>query len=331
MSEPAKTPRAVTEAVDLSVRFPLPTGLGERLRRQRRHLHAVDGVSLAVHASETVALIGESGSGKSTFGRAMLHLETPYAGSVRFDGADVTGATGDRLRELRRSRQMVFQNPYAAINRRRLIRDVIAEPLRYHQVGGLRERTERVADLAELVGLSAAHLTRYPHELSGGQLQRVVIARALALEPRFLVADEPTASLDVSVGAQIVNLFADMRDRFGLALLYISHDLPTVAHLADRIAVMYLGRVVEAGPARALVEDPQHPYTRILLASVPRRDPRRRRTAPARGEVPDAAHRPTGCHFRNRCPLAMPVCAERAPAATRHGDHTVACHAVVGD
>ncbi|MCF2531502.1 ABC transporter ATP-binding protein [Yinghuangia soli] len=317
----------VIAADNLSVRFPVHTGLRERLRTGRRQLHAVDGVSLAVRASETVALIGESGSGKSTFGKALLHLETAHAGAIRFHGDDVTAATGDRLRELRRRRQLVFQNPYAAINRRRLIRDVIAEPLRYHQLGRADDRRARVHDLAGLVGLSPEHLDRYPHELSGGQLQRVVIARALALEPEFLVADEPTASLDVSVGAQIVNLFADMRDRFGLALLYISHDLPTVAHLADRIAVMYLGRIVESAPAAELVENPRHPYTQVLLASVPRRDPGHRRTAPARGEVPDAADRPSGCHFRTRCPLAMPVCAEQVPAAQVHGEHMVACHA----
>jgi oligopeptide/dipeptide ABC transporter ATP-binding protein len=293
-------------------------------------VHALDEVDLSIDRGEAVGLIGESGSGKTTLGRTILQLYPPTAGRVYFDGVDVTGVRGRSLRGLRRRMQMVFQNPYSAVNRRKRIGDIIQEPLRIHGIGNAQTRMQRSRQLLDLVGLPEAFESRYPHEVSGGQLQRVGIARALALEPDFVIADEPTASLDVSIRAQVINLLADLRSRFGLTLLFISHDLSIVSYLCERVAVMYLGKIVEVGPKVELERQPLHPYTRALLSAIPRPDPRARRmqSAPL-GEIPSAVHRPSGCHYHPRCPLAMAQCTTLCPPLElKAPDRWVACHAV---
>ncbi len=306
--------------------FPL-----RRMPFQRRRLvYAVDGVDLGIQRGEVVGLIGESGSGKTTFGRTLLQLYPPTGGRIYFDGQDVTGAQAHTLRNLRRRMQMIFQNPYSAVNRRKTVGDIISEPLAIHALGDAASRRARAGELLELVGLSSIFMTRYPHEVSGGQLQRVSIARALALEPDFIVADEPTASLDVSVRAQVINLLADLRTRLGLTLLFISHDLSIVSYLCERIAVMYLGKIVEVGPKSEIEQRPLHPYTSALLSAIPRPDPRDRRlTSAPLGEIPSAVDRPAGCHYHPRCPLAMSVCrVEYPPLELKAAEHWVACHAV---
>jgi oligopeptide/dipeptide ABC transporter ATP-binding protein len=256
-----------------------------------------------------------------------LQLYPPTAGRIFFGGEDVTGARGRTLKTLRRRMQMIFQNPYSAVNRRKRIGEIIGEPLQVHRVGNARSRTR---ELLDLVGLPIAFASRYPHEVSGGQLQRVGIARALALEPEFIIADEPTASLDVSIRAQVINLLADLRARLGLTLLFISHDLSIVSYLCERVAVMYLGKIVEVGPKAQVEREPLHPYTRALLGAIPRPNPRERRlqSAPL-GEIPSAVQRPPGCHYHPRCPLAMTVClSEYPPLELKAPERWVACHAV---
>ena len=324
---------ALVETRELRQHFPIAQSpLGRVLRRKREALYAVDGVSLSIERGEVLGLIGESGSGKTTFGRTLLQLYPPTGGSIHFDGADITGLDGHDLLPLRRRMQMVFQNPFAAVNRRKTIRQIVVEPLDAYRVGTRTSRFERVRELLDQVGLGEAFLDRYPHEVSGGQLQRVGIARALALKPDFIVADEPTASLDVSVRAQIINLLADLKADLGLTVLFISHDLSIVSYLAQRIAVMYLGKVVEVGPKVAVETGALHPYTIALLSAIPRPDPRQRRlySAPV-GSVPSAINRPVGCHYHPRCPLAMPVCREQyPPLEEKSPGHWAACHAVPG-
>jgi oligopeptide/dipeptide ABC transporter ATP-binding protein len=296
----------------------------------RRVVHALDEVDLSIERGEAVGLIGESGSGKTTLGRTILQIYPPTSGHIYFDSEDVTGARGSALRALRRRMQMVFQNPYSAVNRRKRIGDIIAEPLRVHRVGDAHARAERTRELLDLVGLPAAFLSRYPHEVSGGQLQRVGIARALALKPEFIIADEPTASLDVSIRAQVINLLADLRERLGLTLLFISHDLSIVSYLCERVAVMYLGKIVEVGPKAEVEQQPLHPYTRALLNAIPRPDPRHRRlqSAPL-GEISSAVMRPSGCHYHPRCPLVMSICRSvYPPLELKASERWVACHAV---
>ena len=298
-------------------------GAGQRLR-------AVDGVSLEIAAGETVGLVGESGCGKSTLGRAVLQLVRPNAGRIEFEGVDLCGLSDAQLRPYRRKMQMVFQDPFSSLNPRLTVGQAVAEPMLVHGLAQPAELPAQVAELFELVGLAANTVNRYPHEFSGGQRQRVGIARALAARPAFLVCDEPVSSLDVSIQAQIVNLFEDLRAQLGLAYLFVSHDLAVVRHLSDRIAVMYLGRIVEVASKQDLYLRPLHPYTRLLLDAIPttnRAFEQQRAPQIVQGEVPSPLNPPPGCPFHPRCPQAMAVCREQVPAGRASGDgHWVACH-----
>ena len=294
-------------------------------------LHAVSGVDLAVYEGETLALVGESGCGKSTLGRLLLGLLPPTQGQVFFDGQDLAALPPARLRALRRQMQLVFQDT-AALNPRWTVGQSLAEPLRIHNLCPRGEYAARGAALLTQVGLAPDLLDRYPHQLSGGQRQRVGLARALAQSPRLVVCDEPVSALDVSVQAQMLNLLADLQASQGLTYVLISHDLGVVRHSADRVCVMFLGRVCEVGPTQALFSAPRHPYTKFLLDSVPRPDPTRRGESgpPLAGEIPSPVHPPSGCRFRTRCPYAQDICAQTVPPLTGAGDHQAACHFPLG-
>ena len=295
-------------------------------------LHAVSGVDLAVYEGETLALVGESGCGKSTLGRLLLGLLPPTQGQVFFDGQDLAALPPARLRALRRQMQLVFQDTAAALNPRWTVGQSLAEPLRIHNLCPRGEYAARGAALLTQVGLAPDLLDRYPHQLSGGQRQRVGLARALALSPRLVACDEPVSALDVSVQAQMLNLLADLQASQGLTYVLISHDLGVVRHSADRVCVMFLGRVCEVGPTQALFSAPRHPYTKFLLDSVPRPDPTRRGESgpPLAGEIPSPVHPPSGCRFRTRCPYAQDICAQTVPPLTGAGDHQAACHFPLG-
>lgn len=310
------------EARGLGKVFDLPReGLGPRPK-----LRAVDDVSLAIAPGEVLGLVGESGSGKSTLGRLVLRLIDPSVGSLRFEGQDITRASARALRPLRRRMQMVFQDPYASLNPRRSVGDAIAEVLALHAIGAAGERRSRVAELLRRVGLSPEDAPRRPREFSGGQRQRIAIARALAVEPRFLVADEPVSALDVSVQAGILALLRDLQDSLGLAMLFISHDLGVVEVMADRVMVLYLGRVMEVAPTRAIFAAPRHPYTAGLLAAAPALAGKTRPAVQLRDEIPSPADPPSGCVFRTRCPFAMPRCAEEVPPLRSAGEgRSMAC------
>ncbi len=315
---------AVLEADALTVRF----AVGGGLFKPARQVQAVSSVSLTLHAGETLALVGESGSGKTTFARAMLGLTDVTEGSVRFDGQNVAAMTQTAKKAMRRAVQVVFQDPFGSLDPRLSVGDIIAEPLRVHSIGTSRERGARVADLLGLVGLSPDAASRYPHQFSGGQRQRIAIARALAPKPRVIIADEPLSALDVSIQSQILNLMADLREATGLSYFLISHDLAAVHHLADRVAALYLGRVVELAPRDALYERPAHPYTRALLDSVPRIGTGKRVPGSAlRGDIPNPMNPPSGCHFHPRCSRASAVCSDLAPALSEIvPGHFAACH-----
>ena len=292
-------------------------------------VRAVDGVSFSIAPGETLALVGESGSGKSTVGRAVLRLEEPTSGSVKFDGTDLASLDSGSLRRLRRRMQVVFQDPVGSLNPGRTVGDSIAEGLVIHELGTDAERTVRVESLLEEVGLDAAHAARYPHEFSGGQRQRIGIARALAVEPEFIVCDEPVSALDVSIQAQVLNLLLDLRVRRNLSYLFIAHDLAVVRQIAHRVAVMYLGTIVELGPARAVIAAPRHPYSRALVSAIPRPDPTSRdERIVLRGEPPSPSVPLPGCPFESRCfhPLKSARCVAERPALVQVGERSVACH-----
>jgi oligopeptide/dipeptide ABC transporter ATP-binding protein len=319
----------LVEVRDVRKHFALGGGL---FGRTRAWVRAVEGVSLVIHPGETLGLVGESGSGKSTLGRLMLRLIEPTSGDVRFAGRSLLQAGARELRALRRDMQIIFQDPYGSLNPRMRVASIVGEGLAIHRLGTRAERRGRVRELLDLVGLPADAATRYPHEFSGGQRQRIGIARALALGPRFIVADEAVSALDVSIQAQILNLLQDLRQRLGLTMLFIAHDLRIIEHLSDRVAVMYLGRIVELAPRDEIYRNPRHPYTRALLSAVPVPDPRRRDarmrqgTTMLGGELPSPVRPPSGCAFHPRCPHAEAVCRSVTPSLEGYGGHAVACH-----
>lgn len=296
--------------------------------RQIREVKAVDDVSFTIRQGETLGLVGESGCGKSTTGRSILRLIEPTEGQIWFEGKDVLTMSKDGLQKVRRDMQMVFQDPYASLNPRHTIERTLEEPMKVHGIGGARERKQRVYDLLEVVGLNVHHAKRYPHEFSGGQRQRIGIARALAVNPKLIVADEPVSALDVSIQSQVLNLLQDVQKQFQLTYLFISHDLSVVRHFCNRVGVMYLGRIVELADKNTLFRYPKHPYTKALLSAVPIPDPSiKRERVILKGDVPSPAFVPKGCAFHERCPYVMEVCKiERPTMEDRGRGHLVACH-----
>ena len=314
------------EVENLAKHYPMTRGL--ILSRNVGTVRAVDGLGFKLHRGETLALVGESGCGKSTTARLVLRLIEPTTGSVRFEGQDITTLAGAPLRKVRRRMQIVFQDPFASLNPRMTVGQILEEPLIVHEIGDAAARKARVAELLRLVGLQPFQAARYPHEFSGGQRQRIGIARALAVEPALVVLDEPVSALDVSIQAQVVNLLKDLQTRLGLSYLFIAHDLAVVKHVADRVAVMYLGRIVEIGPKARVFANPRHPYTRVLLSAIPRPDPHRRlaRQVPG-GDVPSPADIPPGCRFHTRCAFVIDRCRTDDPALSAVEDaHLSACH-----
>lgn len=320
----------LVEVRNLTKHFPIGAGLfgvGSEVVR------AVDGVSLTIRKGETFGLVGESGCGKSTTGRCILRLIEPTSGEVWFQGEDLLKVASDELRRLRRDMQIIFQDPYSSLNPRMTVGQIVEEPLIVHRITDRRARRARAAELLGLVGLEASHSSRYPHEFSGGQRQRIGIARALALNPKFIVCDEPVSALDVSVQAQVVNLLQDLQEQLGLTYLFISHGLSVVEHISSRVGIMYLGKLVETATSADIFHNPAHPYTQALLSSIPVPDPQQRRERlHLAGDIPTAIAPPSGCRFRTRCPIAEPRCAEEVPQLVEISpDHFVACMVVAPD
>ncbi len=318
------------DAVDLVKLFPVRSASWRRGARE--HVHAVDGVSLEVRRGETLGVVGESGCGKSTLGRLLVRLHEPTSGTIRFDGKDITRLSRSALRPFRREMQMIFQDPYASLNPRKRVIQIVGDPWRIHRTGGEQEIRKRVQELLEVVGQSADHVNRFTHEFSGGQRQRIGVARALALQPQLIVADEPVSALDVSIQAQVVNLLDDLQDDFGLTYVFIAHDLGVVRHVSDRIAVMYLGVIVELAPADDLYARPVHPYTEALLSAIPVLDTgdepvQRRERIVLEGEVPSSIDPPSGCRFHPRCRYATEICGVERPQLEDYGGgRYAACH-----
>jgi oligopeptide/dipeptide ABC transporter ATP-binding protein len=311
--------------VNLTKFFPVNTGF---LRSVTANVHAVDGVDLSIYSGETLGLVGESGCGKSTLGKLILRLEKPTDGRIYFGGQDISVLKGSELKDFRKNIQIIFQDPYSSLDPRRTVFDAIAEPLVIHGIGDRSQRTKKVFQLMDEVGLRAEYAMRYPHEFSGGQRQRIGIARALALNPKLMVADEPVSALDVSIRSQVLNLLEDLQEKYGLTYLFISHDLSVVEHISDRVAVMYLGKIVEMGPRQSIYESPLHPYTEALLSALPIPDPGvRAKRIILNGDVPSPIDPPPGCRFHPRCSIAISKCSVEEPILVDAGDNQcAACH-----
>jgi len=322
-----KNNEVIIRVENLKKYFPIERGL---FRRQVGAVQAVDGISFEIRRGETLGLVGESGCGKSTTGRTMLRLYEPTEGKVFFGDVEVTALSRNEIRSFRPHMQMIFQDPYASLNPRMTVRDLVGEPLLIHTPMTSNERNEKVSELLELVGMNPRFSVRYPHEFSGGQRQRIGVARALALSPEFVVADEPISALDVSVQAQVVNLLEDLQDKFSFTYLFIAHDLSMVRHIANRVAVMYLGKLVEIAKGKDLYSNPLHPYSQALLSAVPIPDPvieEKRSRIILTGDVPSPVSPPSGCRFHTRCPIAEKICSEEEPLLRQlEPDHWVACH-----
>ena len=319
----------ILEATDLVKHFPIQRGIV--VKRTVGHVQAVDGVDLRLYPGKTLGVVGESGCGKSTLAKLLVGLETPTSGSIKLQGKEIGGLSSHRMRPFRRDIQLVFQDPYTSLNPRMTVGDIVGEPFEIHpEVIPKRQRTNEVKDLLDMVGLSPDHVNRYPHQFSGGQRQRIGIARALALRPQVLVCDEPVSALDVSIQGQVINLLERLQDELGLAYVFIAHDLSVVRHIADEVAVMYLGKVVERGTGAEIYDHPRHPYTQALLSAVPVPDPDlrgRREEIILQGDVPSPINPPSGCRFRTRCWKATDHCAEEVPTldAGNEGTHPTAC------
>ncbi len=330
-TENAATPRGETilSVKDLVMHFPLTSGL--IIQRTHGYVHAIDGASFDIRRGTTLGLVGESGSGKTTIGRCLVRLYKPTSGSMILDGVDLSHLSGSQLRQVRRRVQMIFQDPFASLNPRYSIGSLIGEPMRIHDIGTRKQARERTEELLELVGLNPAFYDRYPHEFSGGQRQRIVIARAISINPEFVIADEPVSALDVSIRAQILNLMQRLQRQLGLTYLFISHDLSVVRHVADQIAVMYLGKIMELADRDEIYQAPKHPYTQALLSAIPIPDPKiekRRQRIILAGDLPSPVNIPRGCRFHTRCPLAQDICRQvEPPFEDKTGSgHFAACH-----
>ncbi len=329
MAETAVASQTLVDVRDLKMHFPLTQGI--IVQRVIGYVRAVDGVSFSIERGQTMGLVGESGSGKTTIGRTIVRLYKPSAGQIMFGDKDMAPMGGEELRQLRRRVQMIFQDPFASLNPRFTIGSLIAEPMHIYRIGSNKEINDRTVELLRVVGLRSEYIDRYPHEFSGGQRQRIAVARALSINPEFVIADEPVSALDVSVRAQVLNLLQRLQQQFNLTYLFVSHDLSVVRHVADRIAVMYLGKIVELADRDELYASPKHPYTQALLSAIPIPDPKiekRRQRIILSGDLPSPINIPTGCRFHTRCPMAQQICREVEPPfeAKEGHEHYAACH-----